>query len=128
MTGLKKAIVVALGAALVAIGCYGAYRAARKCMRAAADYETAVYVAQMMLSSDSRSFSPDGPLRVVCLGNSITRHACRPEVGWYADWGMAASDSTKDYCHVLEHRLNEYAAGSVFDAITRAYDVAPVNK
>ena len=48
------------------------------------------------------------PLKVVCLGNSITHHAYLPDVEWYSDWGMAASKPENDYCHVLERELQAY--------------------
>ena len=48
------------------------------------------------------------PLKVVCLGNSITHHGYLPDVEWYSDWGMAASKPENDYCHVLERELQAY--------------------
>lgn len=48
------------------------------------------------------------PLKVVCLGNSITRHGYLPDVEWYSDWGMAASKPENDYCHILERELRRY--------------------
>ena len=48
------------------------------------------------------------PLKVVCLGNSITHHAYLPDVEWYSDWGMAASKPENDYCHVLERELQTF--------------------
>ena len=48
------------------------------------------------------------PLKVVCLGNSITHHGYLPDVEWYSDWGMAASKPENDYCHVLERDLQAY--------------------
>ena len=43
--------------------------------------------------------------RVMFVGNSITLHGVRPEVGWYHDWGMAASAKEKDYVHLLEKKI-----------------------
>lgn len=51
-------------------------------------------------------------LKVVCLGNSITKHPYKPDVEWYADWGMAASKEKYDYCHVLERKLREFNSNS----------------
>lgn len=47
----------------------------------------------------------DSIRRVVVLGNSITRHAVREEVGWLSDYGMAASSLEADFCHVLQQEL-----------------------
>jgi lysophospholipase L1-like esterase len=39
---------------------------------------------------------------VVVLGNSITQAGPNQPLGWYGDWGMAASAEEKDYVHVLK--------------------------
>ena len=43
---------------------------------------------------------PGAQLKVLFVGNSITRHEPNEEIGWLHDWGMAASDIAKDYVHV----------------------------
>jgi hypothetical protein len=43
--------------------------------------------------------------RILFLGNSITLHGPRPEVGWTNNWGMAASARDKDYVHVLARSI-----------------------
>lgn len=40
-------------------------------------------------------------IKVAVLGNSITRHAKKEEIGWFRTCGMAASDEAHDYVHVL---------------------------
>jgi hypothetical protein len=45
--------------------------------------------------------------RILFLGNSITRHGPKPEIGWTEDWGMAASALEKDYVHLLIERLSQ---------------------
>lgn len=38
---------------------------------------------------------------VLVLGNSITKHGPKPEIGWFGNWGMAASAEDSDYVHLL---------------------------
>ena len=38
---------------------------------------------------------------VLILGNSIVLHSPRAEIGWYGDWGMAASVRDSDFVHLL---------------------------
>ncbi|WP_442588136.1 hypothetical protein ACSBL2_19000 [Pedobacter sp. AW31-3R] len=45
--------------------------------------------------------------RVLILGNSITIHSPKPSIGWYGNWGMAASAENKDFVHLLIERLNQ---------------------
>ncbi len=45
--------------------------------------------------------------KVLFVGNSITRHAPKPSIGWNNDWGMAASSEDKDYVHLVVKGLKE---------------------
>ena len=74
------------------------------------------------------------PERILILGNSITRHRPKPDIGWTDDWGMAASALDKDYVHLLLDRLTHAAGGkapvSMVDNIAQfereyaAYDIS----
>lgn len=44
-------------------------------------------------------------IRVLILGNSILRHDVAPNLGWYGDWGMAATAPDKDFLHVYTKSL-----------------------
>lgn len=52
-----------------------------------------------------------GKTKVLFIGNSITRHGPAPEIGWFGDYGMAASSREKDYVHVTASLLDEPLGG-----------------
>lgn len=53
-------------------------------------------------------------LRVMFVGNSITRHGFLAEIGWYRDFGMAASSKDKDYVHLMESNILENDPNATF--------------
>ena len=50
---------------------------------------------------------PRAPLRLAVLGNSITWHAPKPDIGWEGDYGMAASCAQADYINILYENLSQ---------------------
>lgn len=44
---------------------------------------------------------------ILILGNSIVRQGPQPDIGWYGDWGMAASTMDNDFVHILMTRIHE---------------------
>ncbi len=47
-----------------------------------------------------------GRPRILFVGNSITLHAKKAEIGWHGCWGMAASCREKDYVHEVMKRVH----------------------
>lgn len=59
--------------------------------------------------------NPDGRgVRVLFVGNSITRHAPSPAIGWTLDCGMAASAPEKDYVHLLMRSFRQTDPDAAF--------------
>ena len=52
--------------------------------------------------------------RFMFVGNSITLHGVKPEIGWNNEWGMAASAKEKDYVHRLEKMISEKEPNAAF--------------
>jgi lysophospholipase L1-like esterase len=57
----------------------------------------------------AQSPAPGKPQKVLILGNSITRHGPKADIGWTGNWGMAASAEEKDFVHLIEKGFTERA-------------------
>ena len=57
---------------------------------------------QQSKNEQQYSYHINDTLRILLLGNSITRHRYNADLEWYSDWGMAASKPEKDYKHQLQ--------------------------
>ncbi len=61
-----------------------------------------------------------GSPRIMFVGNSITRHGVRAEVGWFNDWGMAASSKENDYVHRVISFVQEKYPNAYFCIVQAA--------
>lgn len=65
---------------------------------------------QLRESEMVRFYNPNEKVkRLLFLGNSITLHDAKPDIGWYHEHGMAASAPEKDYVHLVMTKCNEMA-------------------
>ncbi len=64
--------------------------------------------------SQSIYFEDRGGKRILFLGNSITKHAPAESIGWFNDWGMAASSEDKDYVHRTMAKVWEISPNASF--------------
>lgn len=55
-----------------------------------------------------------GTPRIMFLGNSITWHGPKADIGWYGDWGMAASSKEKDYVHIIMREISKHYPNAFF--------------
>lgn len=72
--------------------------------------------ANQLKKNDCVTFINEGGkgLRVMFVGNSITRHGIKEEIGWKICCGMAASCEEKDYVHILADRISKKSEDAVF--------------
>ncbi|GGD67030.1 hypothetical protein GCM10011514_33860 [Emticicia aquatilis] len=71
----------------------------------------ALFVLFSFLSVSLSAQTPNYPLKVAILGNSITQHGPLPANGWNGNWGMAASAEEFDYVHLLIKDLKTISTG-----------------
>lgn len=53
-------------------------------------------------------------LKILFVGNSITKHGPKADIGWFGDWGMAATNLENDYVHKTMSKICEVRPGSGF--------------
>lgn len=58
-------------------------------------------------------------IRILFVGNSITKHASKPSIGWERDCGMAASSVESDYVHRILQKIRERYDENVSYAIAQ---------
>jgi len=55
---------------------------------------------------------PSAIRRILFLGNSITLHGPKEDIGWTGNWGMAASSEDEDYVHLVTSALARQAGAT----------------
>ena len=63
---------------------------------------------QLAQEEYSSIYEENGRIKVLFVGNSITKHGPAPDIGWNGNWGMAASEMNKDYVHLIVSELKKY--------------------
>ena len=63
--------------------------------------------------------------RVLFVGNSITRHGVKADIGWFNDWGMAATSKENDYVHITKKLVLE--KGLSIDNYEKIYEYIKPN-
>ena len=84
--------------------------------------ENTVESVNQLASSDIVFYMGDrrAEKRLLIVGNSITRHGPKKDIGWNGDWGMAADSPDKDYVHILQRNL-EANGKNVFTMVRQGY-------
>lgn len=62
----------------------------------------------------------EGRPRVLFVGNSITKHAPKPDIGWTRDCGMAASCLENDYVHIFGREYTKKHPGASYGILQAA--------
>ena len=57
--------------------------------------------------------------KVLFLGNSITLHGPKADIGWTGNWGMAASTLDRDFVHLLTADIARAAGGKTPQILVR---------
>ena len=78
------------------------------------DFQENIVPAKNQNRSDIFLGDKNGSPRVLFVGNSITRHGRKPDIGWNRECGMAASDADHDYVHVFGRKFRESHPGASF--------------
>lgn len=82
---------------------------------------TALVIASALAAVAADQAPPGEPpafRKILFLGNSITRHGPKPDIGWSGNWGMAASSEDKDFVHLVIRGLTR-EGGPAPDALVK---------
>lgn len=117
-TIMKRKVFIFATVGIICVGLFWGFRKAYNKLYRLSHEISCLYEIQTM---DNQSSVDILPHNVLCLGNSITHHTPNEKIGWYSDWGMAASTPEKDYCHQLEAMLKTKNNSSTVTPLNIAY-------
>ena len=84
------------------------------------DYQENIVPAVMQNSKDIFLDPITDGYRILFVGNSITKHAPKPAIGWLKDCGMAASCVENDYVHIMERAIKKEHPNACFGIVSAA--------
>ena len=85
-------------------------------------------------ASDQRKNKREGNVKILFIGNSITLHPAAGALGWYGNWGMAATCAENDYVHRLmdlvykKYSEVEYRIVNAWDFEKNFYDLTRISE
>lgn len=81
------------------------------------DFQENIVPSKNQNSYDYYEFDKGDGIRVLYVGNSITKHAPSPKLEWFNDCGMAASSVEKDYVHLVQAKIREIHPNAAFSIL-----------
>ncbi len=81
------------------------------------DFQKNIVPSKNQNAYDYYEFDKGDGIRVLYVGNSITKHAPSPKLDWLNDCGMAASSIEKDYVHLVQAKIKEIHPNAAFSIL-----------
>lgn len=81
------------------------------------DFQENIVSSKNQNTYDYYAFDKGEGIRVLYVGNSITKHAPSAKLGWENDCGMAASSIEKDYLHLVQAKIKEIHPNAAFSIL-----------
>lgn len=81
------------------------------------DFQENIVSSKNQNTSDYFEFDKGEGIKVLYVGNSITKHAPSPKLNWANDCGMAASSVEKDYVHLVQSKIKKIHPNAAFSIL-----------
>lgn len=78
-------------------------------------YANFLFILFLILFQSCKTEETKQTIKILFIGNSITHHVQASQIGWFGDWGMAASSRDNDYVHQLIKMLEDNYPNKQFD-------------